>query len=390
MSLFQRASNQQAYLKCGIFGFAGSGKTYTATTIALGLHAHIKSEKPVGFLDTETGSDYMLPRFDTAGIKLDIAKSRAFKDLVTSIDESEKAHDILIIDSLSHFWAELCTAYIRTKKDGTRFIRLQDWGPLKNQWAAFSERYVASKLHIIWCARAANVFEDVEDTDATTQSGRNQFKAVKVGTKARSESESSYEPSLLLEMEKIFVPHDGKAKGRYVHRCNVIKDRWDVIDSQDFDDPTFKNFLPHISLLNLGGEHMAVDLTRSSDSLLLDDDKSVARMRRRREILLEEIEGELTSAFPGGNTAKDRKARADLAQAIFDTRSWEKMKDLKPSVLEEGLTILKGVCGAIKRGEEVLDYESAVKEYRRMAEVAEVEYAGKEEAAPANEQPALI
>lgn len=362
-SIFQPASNRQAYLKSGIFGFAGSGKTFTATSIGIGLHEYVKSEKPVGFLDTETGSDYMLPRFDAAKIILEIAKSRAFADLISCIEEAEKRYDLLIIDSLSHFWTELCRAYVRTKKDGTKFIRIQDWGPLKEQWSAFSDLYVASKLHIIWCARAANVFEDIEDVDATTQSGRSQFKAIKVGTKARSETESAYEPSLLLEMEKVFVPKAGKAGGRYIHRCHVIKDRWDVIDSKDFDDPGFKDFLPHIERLNLGGEHMAIDLSRTSDQMLSDDSKdskSIMKLRKSREILLEEIEGEFNSTFIG-STGKDRKSKADLAFAIWGTRSWEKMKGLPPDELQIGLQQLSAICARMKAGEQIEDFEIALK-----------------------------
>ncbi|EIZ8497214.1 TPA: hypothetical protein OO727_004346, partial [Shigella flexneri] len=37
MALFQRAINTQAYLKAGIMGFAGDGKTYTASELAIGL-----------------------------------------------------------------------------------------------------------------------------------------------------------------------------------------------------------------------------------------------------------------------------------------------------------------------------------------------------------------
>ena len=37
MALFQRATNTQAFLKAGIMGFAGDGKTYTASELAIGL-----------------------------------------------------------------------------------------------------------------------------------------------------------------------------------------------------------------------------------------------------------------------------------------------------------------------------------------------------------------
>lgn len=59
MALFQRAINTQAYLKAGIMGFAGDGKTYTASELAIGLVMLMRQRgieagnRPVMFLDTE-------------------------------------------------------------------------------------------------------------------------------------------------------------------------------------------------------------------------------------------------------------------------------------------------------------------------------------------------
>ncbi|WP_410501155.1 hypothetical protein QK891_01075 [Escherichia coli] len=67
MALFQRAINTQAYLKAGIMGFAGDGKTYTASELAIGLVMLMRQRgieagnRPVMFLDTETGSDWVNP-----------------------------------------------------------------------------------------------------------------------------------------------------------------------------------------------------------------------------------------------------------------------------------------------------------------------------------------
>ena len=90
MSLFMKAENSQAFLKCGILGFAGSGKTFTATNIAIGLAKFAKIDKPVYFLDTETGSDWMQPKMKAAGLELMTSKTRAFTDLIPAITEVEK------------------------------------------------------------------------------------------------------------------------------------------------------------------------------------------------------------------------------------------------------------------------------------------------------------
>ena len=58
--MFTKAKNETAYAKIGDFGWQGAGKTYTACSIAIGLHKYIKAEKPVFFLDSEKGSDFAI------------------------------------------------------------------------------------------------------------------------------------------------------------------------------------------------------------------------------------------------------------------------------------------------------------------------------------------
>ena len=90
--LFTKQESTQAYLKAGIMGFAGAGKTYTATDIAVGLVRHLKAgalpegDRPIFFLDTETGSDYVATKIRESGVELFTAKTRAFKDLIPAIE----------------------------------------------------------------------------------------------------------------------------------------------------------------------------------------------------------------------------------------------------------------------------------------------------------------
>ena len=74
MSLLKPAANQTAYLKAGILGFQGSGKTYTASRLATGL-AKMSSKQPkVAFFDTEKGSDFLVAYYKEQGIQFDVAK----------------------------------------------------------------------------------------------------------------------------------------------------------------------------------------------------------------------------------------------------------------------------------------------------------------------------
>lgn len=335
MSLFQDALDDEPYAKFGFFGDAGSGKSWTASLIASGLYQYAKATKPVYFIDTEKGATFVKKEiFDKAGIPLRVLKSRAFKDLKPAIEEAEKEASVLIIDSITHPWYEITSSYLRTKRDGTKFIRIQDWQPIKDTWrAGYSEPYVNAQVHIIMCGRSANIFRDVEDVEQTNIQGKEVFKPIQIGTKMRTESETGYEPNLLCEMAKTYL----QERGKYVRRCTIIKDRFAILDSCEFDNPTFESFLPHIERLSLGKTGGVIDTKRVSDDLFnSDDSRNLSRMRHQREILLEEIEGVLVAAYPG-RSSEEVKKKADFIQKAFGGYSWKALADLDPKSLKLGL-----------------------------------------------------
>lgn len=328
MSIFQDARPEMAYLKLGIYGESGTGKTYTSTLVTVGLHRHIKATKPVYFLDTETGSDFVLPRFRAAGIALRTAKTRAFSDLLAGTDEAEKEGSVLIVDSITHFWNELVDAYLRA--NNRKRLALKDWQPIKQTWREFTDRFVNSRLHIIVAGRSADKWDEVEDEDGVKE-------LRKTGTKMRAETELSYEPSLLVEMELLQL--SARVGGTLLRRGHVRKDRFDIIDGQHFDNPTFESFLPHIERLNLGGEHKAIEPGRDSRAIL--EDPNIGEKRAtRKEILLEKVKNEIQKLYPGQNE-KDKLARISLMEETFGTNSWTEISTfLGLEKLEDGLTKL--------------------------------------------------
>jgi hypothetical protein len=152
----------------------------------------------------------------------------------------------------------------------------------------------------------------------------------------RTETEMGYEPSLLVEMEAIQLTP--RAGGNYIHRAYVKKDRFDVLNGNLFDDPTFESFLPHITLLNLGGEHKAIEPGRSSADMFEKGNTGEQKMITR-EIVVEKIGNEIKLLYPGQD-GKDKMARLKLMEKIFKTNSWieiEKRKKIEELVsgLEE-------------------------------------------------------
>lgn len=326
MALFSKAVNHQAYLKMGIMGFAGDGKTYTATEIAIGLVELMRrrglsdGDKPVMFIDTETGSDWVKPRFDLSHVELMVAKTRSFVDLLEAVKETEAHGSILIIDSISHFWRGLCDEYA-TRRGRKRGLEFSDWAWLKSEWGKFTDLFVNSRCHIIMCGRAGFEYDFFEGED-----GKKNLE--KTGIKMKAETETGYEPSILVLMEKHQSLLDDKKEKQVWRTATILKDRSTRIDGMEFVNPTFKDFMPHVDYLNLGGAHLSIDLTRDNAELFADDGTPKWQQEKRwKEIALDEVSELLAKHYPG-STQDAKKSKGDLIEQAFGTRSWERVQTL--------------------------------------------------------------
>jgi len=332
MSILEEAKPEAAFAKFGLYGEAGSGKTYTASLIAIGLHKFIHAEKPIAFAATEPGVDYVLHLFKDAGIKLVTKKSRVFSDLLTIHDEAEKECSILIIDSITHYWVELQEAWMK-KNNLTKINWMKHSAPIKAIWRDFSDRYINGKLHVIMCGRSTVIFEDVIDPEDGSK------EAKKTGTKMKTENEMGYEPSLLAEMSAIQLsPQFGS---KLVHRSFIKKDRFSIMDGKLFDNPTFETFVPHIERLNIGGEHRALELDRPDSTTYIKSEETGEKRALNKEILCEEIQNEVRKLYPG-QTEGDKLKRIALFEEVFNTNSWTKISTLtKNDVLADGLNVIR-------------------------------------------------
>jgi hypothetical protein len=320
-SLFTPAANTSAYLKMGLLGFQGGGKTWTAGQVAIGLVKYMKEKgvsyagKPVVFFDTETGSDWLIPVFKQNGVPLFVAKRRAFADLLIAVKEAEANASVLIIDSITHPWRELCESYMKKKQ--RTFLQMDDWSYLKGDhgWAQFTDLFVNSKLHIIMCGRAGYEFADYKDDN-----GKRQIE--KTGTKMKTEGETGFEPSLLVLMEAIEDLRDNTN----MHRATVQKDRSTLLDGKTFNNPGFEAFLPHIERLNLGGDHVGVDTRGDSQHVLKTEKRDWQPVQR--EICIDEIQTLLALHFPSTG-AEDKKNKLKKVLQHFDA-TWTEIEKVMP------------------------------------------------------------
>lgn len=334
MGLLKPAVNQTAYLKTGLLGFEGSGKTRTAVEMAIGMTKLVKGTK-VAFFDTEKGSDFHIERFKAEGLELFAYKSKAFTDLCDIIREAEREkYSFLIIDSITHVWQELTQSYL--KKKGRNFISIKDWGILKAEWSQFTDLYVNSKIHIAMLGRAGHVYDTSEDDDGKQQT-------YKSGTKMKVEGETGFEPDLLLEMLRIPKSHESKNKDEkgFINRCVVLKDRTDTMNGMEIDFPSFKSFEPVMKFLNIGGDHVGTDNTRNSGAMFGSPDRSYAEQSKRKEIAIESLSDALTLAGLQGTAKESVAQRTKLLVDTFGGSGKTFIENIELDKLLDGISKIK-------------------------------------------------
>lgn len=150
MSVFSKSNNKTPkYLKGGFLGFEGSGKTFSAALLLVGMHKFAKWDCPIAMYDTEGGSDYLTELFEAAGIEFNVVKSKSLVDLNAAIKEAHKDKYPLLADSLTHPYLELTRSYLR-KNGNRKFIAMQDWQAIKDTWRLnFSEPYSEMQSDIL-------------------------------------------------------------------------------------------------------------------------------------------------------------------------------------------------------------------------------------------------
>lgn len=350
MALLQPAKVEQSAAKVGVFGLQGAGKTTTSALIAIGLSKTYHQGAAVAFMDTENGSDYLVPIFEAEGVPLFTVKSRSFKDMRGSLREAEQAKCCAyLVDSYSHPWIELVATFKeRSKRKRLEFHHMDE---LKGLWRQWTDQFLNSSLHVVLSGRLGYVWDREED-DAD---GKGDL--VKLGTKMKSESEAGYEPSLLIEMEAIQSSEARMKKtrakqGSIVHHAYVLKDRWRTLNGRTFtfkDLNTYKAgdykavfdaFRPHFDQLAIGTQQRAVDGSRSSADLF-DNQGQTSDQRRatKVQIACEELQGTLVALWPGQD-AKSKALKQAAIEALFATRSWTAVESKSLEALEAGLGVL--------------------------------------------------
>lgn len=357
MGLLRPASETAGYLKAGFQGFQGAGKTFTAMELAIQSRKHFGLEGPIAFYDTESGSDYLAAKVrKETGVDMLVAKSRALTDLIATVKECAEADvSILVVDSVTHLWREVCDSYLaqvnaagekRLGRNWSKrtFLQFEDWGPIKRKWARWTDVFLNAPLHIIICGRAGYTY------DYETSNGKREL--LKTGTKMKAEGEFGFEPSLMIEMEQIATPPKKGQPRTTRHRATVIKDRFDELQGKwkDFTpgvtqgNPVWTFLRAHVERLR-PSSHTKIDTETQTDFDVDAGGKTDwQREKREREILCESIKNEFLLAYPS-QSSSDKVARITAMEEHFGVNSWTAIESMHSGDLKAGLSRLRVAMG---------------------------------------------
>jgi hypothetical protein len=337
-----------AFFKGGLYGEAGSGKTFTATKFAVFIKRFFGLKGDIYFFDTETGVEYVNAYVkQETGRNIVGVKSRTLSDAVDFMSEIEKREPgVAIMDSVTHVTEEVERSFLdqlnielaRQGKSKRKKIEWQDRHGLNKIQSTFSDAFLNSRTHLIACGRQGNIWKREENEET----GKVELNVT--GTKMKAAS-LSYEPSLLAEMarEQTFI--DGVQ--RIVRTMTVMKCRFNErsgLDGKQFINPTGESILPHLQLLTPGADN-TVDVSRQTKMDVNEDgDTGWAQERLNRTIACERIQAMFVKMIPGRGAA-EQKAKAIALEQVYGTTSWTYIETkIQSNKLVEGLKALEEVA----------------------------------------------
>jgi len=354
MKLEDFASNlvsENDFIKASFGGFAGSGKSRTATELIIGCYKLMKCTKPILFIDNEKGSRFLKPIFEEAGIKVKIIETVELADVLQAFKFlNDKEIDFLFIDSLTKIWYKYTRDY-RAKNKRT-FLTLQDWGKILPYWQeTFADKFVELSGNCVFTGRGGYTY-DMEENEETR---KKEF--VKSGVKMKMAGETPFEPDLNIWME-IQQEIDKDGKPTIWREALIMKDRSGLIDGKTFKNPTFKDFKPVMEFL-ISSEKGSVN--KASDTTNLAPKEEWDDKRKQREIYLDKIKSEFEKRQLGTGK-EDKQLKVLILEKSFNTSSWVEVERYSLERLMTGFNVLLNIFTIFDQAENKLE---AVTEFNK-------------------------
>lgn len=192
MMQLKKAAKQQVKIKIGLQGSAGSGKTYSAIKLALGMTNGDPSK--IAVIDTENESASLYSDIFGEFLTLQLEAPYTPERCIKAIDICEESNDVqvVIFDSISHEWiGEGGMLDLAESMSGNTFT---NWGKLTPRHNRFINRILSCKKHMICTMRSKQDYILVEN-----EKGR--MAPEKVGMKSVTRDGVDYEFTLNFDID---------------------------------------------------------------------------------------------------------------------------------------------------------------------------------------------
>jgi len=316
------------FIKASFGGFAGSGKSRTASELIKGIYKDLKIEEPLLIIDNEKGSRFLVKFFEDAGIKTYVKETVQLADVIAAfklLNDGEIG--FLFVDSLSKVWYQYVRDYKAVNKK--TFMTLQDWGKILPSWQEmFSDRFVDLSGNCVFTGRGGYTY-DMEINEETKKKEFN-----KSGVKMKLAGETPFEPDINVWMEMEQEIKDGSPV--VWREAQIMKDRSGLIDGKIFKNPTYKDFQPVVKyLMNIPLGEVAG--ASSGSNLAPSENFESMNRRAEKEKLFDEIKGVFDLHGFGGTLGKEQKQlKVSIINTVFGTTSMERIQEFDNEILSDG------------------------------------------------------
>lgn len=312
MGAFKKAQSEQAFLKLGLYGKTGSGKTLTSLLWAEGLAA--REKKRIAYIDTERGTEFYamtIPEraVHPAAFDFDRLITRSLMetiDAVESLDPHE--HGVLVLDSITHLWEAAMNSYTG-KRMASGGIPIHGWGAIKAPYKRLMSLFLDGNWHAIICGREGVVLDKDEAGELEV-----------IGTKMKAEGETPHEPHVLGRM----APDRDRETNGYIIQVAFEKDRSGILMGHTIQWPKYTTIEPLVAYLTGGTQGQLGKPENATERDIEGRVNADEREDRDRRTLYAQIESALNAAqnLPALATAwdltKGKKGRlgSDLYQQL--------------------------------------------------------------------------
>lgn len=278
----ERAQKKKQKLKIALAGISGSGKTYSALTLAFSMC------KKVCVIDTECGSASLysdhFPEYDVLELNAPYSPQR----YIEAINLAEKeGYECIIIDSLSHEWngAGGCLDMVNavSKAGGNSYTA---WGKVTPHHDALINRMISAQTHIIVTMRTKTAYEM-----ATNDKGKQA--PIKVGMAPTQRDGVEYEFTIVFDIDQN-------------HNFTCSKDRTAMFNNVDIPQP----------LNDEVGKKILDWLDRGIEAPTVPSPAHAALEEMVDEVQMEQMKAIRLRFTEGARVIKEEFLRADNDEAV--------------------------------------------------------------------------